>query len=420
MSMKKNLATVLTTALLVGTASTTFASANPFSDVPRDHWAYDAVYQLFSDGVVEGYGDGNFVGDKAITRYEMAQMVAKAMTKQEVASAEDKALIDKLSAEFSEELNNLGVRVANLERNADKVKWNGEARYTYTSTRHDTNLATGEKNTKTNDNELLVRLEPTAEVNDHWKATARLEARVNMDEDTNDSRVNLKQVYATGTYGDNTFKVGKVPMSVDNQLLFDDEFSGATASVGSKNFKVNAGAGRWSGDRDTTRFNDTANYQYVGVSGNLNKFDANATYHHLNSDVFKARYNNENADIWSVGATYKFDNNVTVKGAYATNPTANISKKSGSAEVDYKGAKASNVGTWGAYVAYRVHGANVSLDPNFDGVGYNQKGWEIGANYTLFPNAVATVKYFNGKDMNVPTAQDDKASKLFGRLQFFF
>ena len=42
------------------------AAANPFSDVPRDHWAYDAVTQLAADGVVEGYGDGTFRGDRNI------------------------------------------------------------------------------------------------------------------------------------------------------------------------------------------------------------------------------------------------------------------------------------------------------------------------------------------------------------------
>ena len=124
--MKKTLVSALTTALVVGAASTTFAAANPFSDVPADHWAYDAVSQLAADGVIEGYGDTTFRGNQNITRYEMAQMIAKAMAKTDV-SAADKALIDKLAAEFSDELNNLGVRVSNLERNADMVKWNGKA-----------------------------------------------------------------------------------------------------------------------------------------------------------------------------------------------------------------------------------------------------------------------------------------------------
>ena len=56
--MKKSLTAALTTALVVGAASTTFAAANPFSDVPADHWAYDAVAQLADDGIIEGYGDG--------------------------------------------------------------------------------------------------------------------------------------------------------------------------------------------------------------------------------------------------------------------------------------------------------------------------------------------------------------------------
>ena len=173
--MKKSLVSALTTALVVGAASTTFAAANPFSDVPADHWAYDAVTQLAADGVIEGYGDTTFRGNQNITRYEMAQMIAKAMAKTDV-SAADKALIDKLAAEFSDELNNLGVRVSNLERNADKVKWTGEARYTYTSARHE-----DEKNDNTD--KLQFRLYPTAEVNNNWHVNARLPADTDVSRD---------------------------------------------------------------------------------------------------------------------------------------------------------------------------------------------------------------------------------------------
>ena len=118
--MKKTLVSALATALVVGAASTTFAAANPFSDVPRDHWAYDAVTQLAADGVVEGYGDGTYRGDRNITRYEMAQMVAKAMAKDNM-PVSDRALVDRLAAEFADELNNLGVGDSNLEKQADMV-----------------------------------------------------------------------------------------------------------------------------------------------------------------------------------------------------------------------------------------------------------------------------------------------------------
>ena len=181
--MKKTLVSALTTTLVVGAASTTFAAANPFSDVPADHWAYDAVSQLAADGVIEGYGDTTFRGNQNITRYEMAQMIAKAMAKSDV-SAADKALIDKLAAEFSDELGNLGVRVSNLERNADNVKWNGQARYRYWSQRYE--QKDGSKDKKNTD-QLNFRLEPSAEVNQNWHVNARIDAWTNPSKDTDDT-----------------------------------------------------------------------------------------------------------------------------------------------------------------------------------------------------------------------------------------
>ena len=115
---KRTIVSMITGALVIGAVSTTFAAANPFSDVPSDSWAYDAVSKLASDGVVTGYGDGTYRGGQTMTRYEMAQIVAKAMTKTDIDKA-DKALVDKLAAEFSEELDNLGVRVSNLEKKSD-------------------------------------------------------------------------------------------------------------------------------------------------------------------------------------------------------------------------------------------------------------------------------------------------------------
>ena len=118
--MNKKLIGMITSALVIGAAST--ALANPFADVPTDHWAYDAIDQLAADGVIEGYGDGTFAGDKAITRYEMAQIVARAMANCDGADAADKATIDKLTAEFSTELDALGVRVDNLEKKVAGIK----------------------------------------------------------------------------------------------------------------------------------------------------------------------------------------------------------------------------------------------------------------------------------------------------------
>ena len=118
--MNKKLIGMITSALVIGAAST--ALANPFSDVPADHWAYDAIDQLAADGVIEGYNDGTFAGDKAITRYEMAQIVARAMANCKGADAADKATVDKLAAEFSSELDALGVRVDAIEKKVAGIK----------------------------------------------------------------------------------------------------------------------------------------------------------------------------------------------------------------------------------------------------------------------------------------------------------
>ena len=431
--MKKTLVSALTTALVVGAASTTFAAANPFSDVPADHWAYDAVSQLAADGVIEGYGDTTFRGNQNITRYEMAQMIAKAMAKSDV-SAADKALIDKLAAEFSDELNNLGVRVSNLERNADMVTGTGKAEYTYYSHRDK------DANKKTNDDQLLFRLEPSAEVNSHWHVNARLDASTDLAKDSadvnrehgtdsiQDTDVTLKRVWAQGNYGNFQVKLGKFAQ-IDNDSIFDTSFSGAEVQFGNK-VTFTAGAGRQNMDKDsdfTQKFTvgneKTANYQYAGLGYADGKFVGGVDYHHLNADSFQyakedgtKQANEDNANIWLAKAAYRFDKTNALNGFYANNTSADDFDKAWSAQYSYKGAEAQNKGTWGAWAAYRYLGQNTDLFSTFDVILAGQKGWEVGANYAPFKNIVATLRYGNGKDL----ATDNDIENLFGRVEVFF
>ena len=127
--MKKQFAAIFAATAVLGV--TTAFAANPFSDVTPDSWAYQAVSQLAAAGIVNGYPDGTFKGQNDITRYEMAQMVAKAMANQDRANAEQQAMINRLADEFSNELNNLGVRVARLEDRVGNVKVTGDARLRY-------------------------------------------------------------------------------------------------------------------------------------------------------------------------------------------------------------------------------------------------------------------------------------------------
>ena len=111
--MKKILALAAVAALTAGVSA---YAANPFSDVTPDDWAFQAVSDLSAQGVVEGYPDGSFKGERNMTRYELAQIVARLMAKEDQLNAEQQATIDKLAGEYADELANLGVRVSDLEK----------------------------------------------------------------------------------------------------------------------------------------------------------------------------------------------------------------------------------------------------------------------------------------------------------------
>jgi len=119
-----------------------YAAADPATkDVPTDHWAYAAVKELVKLGIIDGFPDGTFRGDKPISRYEMAQMVDKALKNEDKATREQKALIDKLASEFALELNNIDTRVTALEKNQSELKISGFYDYRYEWVQHPMNGA---------------------------------------------------------------------------------------------------------------------------------------------------------------------------------------------------------------------------------------------------------------------------------------
>lgn len=420
---------MLSTCLVTVVAGSVSAAANPFADVPQDHWAYDAVATLAADGVIEGYGDGSYRGQSNITRYEMAQMVAKAMANEQKGSAADKLLLDKLAAEFAAELHNLGVRVADLERNADVVKWSGEARYTFTSQR--TEEANGDT-TKTDSNALLLRLEPKAQINEHWNVHARLDSTVDLKEDST-GEVELKRIWVQGNYKNFSIKAGRIPdtTNYDKNLMFFTQLSGVEVNFGNK-LKVQARAGRI--NKDNLRYDeslkratkrkvkeDVADFQSLALTVNPGKLSLTGAYYHFRSGMFKDAFyskngDEENAHIWEGAATYRFDKNVALTGAYMQNTAADDFNRSYLLHLAYKGSNKQQQGSWGGYLSYRYQGGNTSMYPSCDGAFYNTKGVEVGAQYTILPNVQAKAIYFTGKQLE----NDRKAEKLFARLEYWF
>ncbi|MBR0327955.1 MAG: S-layer homology domain-containing protein [Selenomonadaceae bacterium] len=427
--MKKTLVSALTTALVVGAASTTFAAANPFADVPADHWAYDAVAQLVQDGVVNGYSaDGTFKGDQSMSRYEMAQIVAKAMAKSDAADNNNKALIEKLSAEFSDELANLGVRVANLEAKTDNVKWNGLIRYDWNTT----NFESQKKHRETENNNVRLRFEPSITINENWTGHARLDYVVEKDEVRSSNDVSTEWVYAEGNYGKASVKLGRFNTFSDasHGLVTDlDSATGIEVQYApTSNWKVKATAARLSVkdiEALTVRDDEAATYFAGEVNYNNGKWEVGAGYHKvgLGTDTLEYNGNDDSFQVVDAGVAYAFDKNVKASFDYARASDwkcqdGDSHKDAYNVQVSYKGADAADKGSWGAYVAYRklsplaAFGATYDHKAGADGFS-SLKGWEFGADYAFAKNIVATAKFFTGTDDLLK--DKDKVTGLWSR-----
>ena len=430
--MKKTLVSALTTALVVGAASTTFAAANPFADVPADHWAYDAVAQLVQDGIVNGYAaDGTYKGDQNMSRYEMAQIVAKAMAKSEAADNNNKALIDKLAAEFSDELANLGVRVADLEAKTDNVKWNGIIRYDWNTT----NYESQKDHRQTEENTLKLRFEPSMTINENWTGHARIDYDIDKDNTKAADGVEVAKIWTEGQYDKFNVKLGRFGSFSDasHGLVFDTEVTGAEFTYApTEAWKVKATAARYTPNTNLaygTKDNDSATYWAVEADYAQGKWDAGLGYHNVLDTHTYQKNNEDNGSfhIIDLGVGYAFDKNVKLTGDYAwgvsQNKYDNAANNAYSIQLNYKGADAADAGSWGAYVAYRQLAPFTSIEPTYDfkkgAAGLmTLKGWEIGADYTFTKNIIATAKYFNGKDTAV--ANDDKVTGMWTRVDFLF
>ena len=426
---KKTLVSAITAALVVGAASTTFAAANPFSDVPADSWAYDAVTTLAADGVIDGYPDGTYQGQNTMTRYEMAQIVARAMAKTDLEKA-DKALVDKLAAEFAEELDNLGVRVADLEKKSDNVKWGGELRYRYYDIDTDSNTA------DETHNKVLFRLEPKAYIGESgWTANARLDYEMNLSTDENDDGVEVDRAWVEGPLFGATVQAGRVPLFTAQGLMFDDRISGGTVAFGSDEFKTTLAAGRYNPEHSDYRTivgvdnakDITAEYYGVQFDYTPNdKLALNAGYTGLvNLDAYveiapdTIAHFSDDATFWYVGGKYAFDKNVAFVGEYAQNTEdwADSEDQAWTAELQYKGADVADAGSWGAYAGYRQIEAAASIAPTYDDIiGAGYKGAVVGAMYVPAENILATIEYFDGEE----TISGQDASKFFANVDFFF
>lgn len=193
-------------------AAVTVSAANPFTDVSADDWAYQAVASLSDEGVIDGYPDGTFRGDKHVTRYEIAQIVARLMAKEDTLNASQKETLAKLSAQYANELKDLGVRIAELEKKRGATDLITELRV-QSIDRYD-DVFKG-KVKKHNEISTRVRLNTITPVNDRVHLYGQIETILDMNgkESYDVNRINpndKNQKEIRNGYGDGDFHLNRL------------------------------------------------------------------------------------------------------------------------------------------------------------------------------------------------------------------
>ena len=191
-------------------AAVTVSAANPFTDVSADDWAYQAVASLSDEGVIDGYPDGTFCGDKHVTRYEIAQIVARLMAKEDTLNASQKETLAKLSAQYANELKDLGVRIAELEKKRGATDLITELRV-QSIDRYDDVF----KGKKHNEISTRVRLNTITPVNDRVHLYGQIETILDM---------NGKNSYDVNRYDWNKEKEGKTGAAANRDGYGDGDF----------------------------------------------------------------------------------------------------------------------------------------------------------------------------------------------------
>ncbi|MBO4401782.1 MAG: hypothetical protein J5809_08050 [Selenomonadaceae bacterium] len=276
---------------------------------------------------------------------------------------------------------------------AEKFKVNGELRYRFWN-----------MNRRDDVSQLQLRILPSVQINENFAVKTRFTASYNMNSDTeSDWRANF--AYLEGKFNRFQINAGKLPLftEADGGMVADDFFSGVQAIVDvGDTAKLRGNVGHW---------DEKGDYLGAEVTVNPNEnLDFGVGYHHF-------RRNKDNIVAGGVG--YQLNDDWKLNAAVAYNNKANSHKTAYNLEANYHGANRKEVGSWGAYAAYRYVGSGVGIVPTYDTYGQtaNKRGFEIGAGYTPFTDTLLKVSYFHGKSFDAGHPTD---RTFFARASLFF
>jgi len=412
--MKKSLVVILTL-VLVFSLSALAGAAAPV-DVPANHWAYDAVKKLAADGLIDGFDNGRFNGDKTLTRYEFAVIVAKAIGKEDKVNVEQKALIEKLAAEYKAELTGLGIRVKALENRSNAIQISGAARARYDQ------QADG---SRFDDTHMNVDVKITYKINDDWAVKTESEWQRQFDQPStylsagrnannipttlasyNGINGQTEQLYVTGPAVGACFKIGKHDYRPVYGLGFDTRVMGVEAT--------------WGNDVKTTlsvgKTDDDYRLNGVDVVWAVNKItNVQAGYQKIDNSGAITYYS-------SVGFDTKIAENFFVTAAAAKSDVDSKNNKAYLAALQYKVADTGAPGSHDFFISYK----KIPSDAVYSAADYDRedrildvdfKGTRIGFDYVPMKNTKFTAWYMVGKDATTNTT-DIKVYR--SQLEFYF
>ena len=357
-----------------------------------------------------------------MTRYELAQIVARLMAKEDQLNAEQQATIDKLAGEYADELANLGVRVSALEKKVGNISWAGDARMRYQDKGDNTEKYNGR-----------IRIKVKGQVNDNTAVNGRFLA--NMDykstkEDTSNGVVVMDRIYVDHKFGDAAAaKLGRYEVDAGgfNTWLISATFQGAEADFNlSKDVALGVGYGRFSTDSviggGDANYND-AEFFYAQAKANLGAAK-------LGVDYFRANDGKDGKGLIPVASvpTKEYDKyeviganlvvpfgDFRVAGDYYTNTAAKGDPQVWAAGLGYGAFNAKKPGSWGIDVAYFDVEKGVAPDglggwqlANAELLERDGSFWYASADVTLQKNVSLHGEYAFAADADKGTDPDDQ------------
>ena len=442
-------------------SATAFAAdgADSFSDVPKDHWSYEALDYLAKNGVIEGYTDGTFQGNRTMSRYEMAAITARAMQASNL-DIGARSVLEKLEKEYGSELATLRTQV---EQNTEDIRKNREAIerfkvHGFVRTQYDYDKNTDADTLDRGANRFYMDLRLDMKVNDIWTVKAQSETNrhynnghlrgenamnENAQQTWSGHDGNFQRIWVEAQQDGRWLNLGRAWRGLGFQnVLFGNESDGFQfgipikgtnltasgfwmASTGAGNKESLYGVGLWGAVGHNFDINVAYARSSLGknesyTSGLIDHYEVNP----MTNIVFPVYRNNDRTNMRSYGyvvsAATNVAKNVRVIGDYVQTD-ADEQNKSVALRLNYKGTKLDDVGSFGVYARYVRYGANGWLagDDEWGSTWNGTKGWIVGFKYVPWKN-VEWETLFSRQKRDYGTSAEYNRSLLRTQLDYHF